>query len=134
MGRVAIIFLWFLVILTSLIANLITGIATLHNEILTVLRFDHFKTVEKQPPTSRILLCDFEYCDVNMTSHIDVMLWNTTFTHSEQLTIMHCTEYMVNIQKTLPIEPHTLIQHAVRNHQIEVTLPRFSSFCHEKNN
>ena len=40
MGRVAI-FLRFLVIFMSLIANLIMGTATLQNEILTVLRFDH---------------------------------------------------------------------------------------------
>ena len=40
MGRVAI-FDIFLVVITSLIANLIRGTATLQNEILTVLRFDH---------------------------------------------------------------------------------------------
>ena len=40
MARVAIFYV-FLVIFSSLIANLIRGKATLQNEILTVLRFDH---------------------------------------------------------------------------------------------
>ena len=41
MGRVAIFDVFFLVIFTSLIANLIRVTATLQNEILTVLKFDH---------------------------------------------------------------------------------------------
>ena len=40
MGRVAI-FFTFLVIFSSLIANLIRGTATLQNDSLTVLRFNH---------------------------------------------------------------------------------------------
>ena len=32
---------------------------------------------------------------------------------------MHYTEYVVNMQKTLPKQPHTLIPDAVRKHQKE---------------
>ena len=35
---------------------------------------------------------------------------------------MHCTEYVVNMQKALRNLSLALIQHAVRKHQIEVTL------------
>ena len=44
---------------------------------------------------------------------------------------MHYTEYVVNIQKALPKQPHTLIPDAVRKHQKEVTLPKIKSLYHK---
>ena len=44
---------------------------------------------------------------------------------------MHYTEYVVNMQKTLPKQPHTLIQYAVRKHQKGATLPKLKSLYHK---
>ena len=44
---------------------------------------------------------------------------------------MHYTEYVVNMQKTLPKQPHTLIPDAVRKHQKETTLPKLKSLYHK---
>ena len=44
---------------------------------------------------------------------------------------MHYTEYVVNMQKTLPKQSHTLIPDAVRKHQKEATLPKLKSLYHK---
>ena len=44
---------------------------------------------------------------------------------------MHYTEYVVNMQKTLPKQPHTHIPDAVRKHQKEATLPKLKSLIHK---
>ena len=40
-------------------------------------------------------------------------------------------EYVVNMQKALPKQPHTLILDAVRKHQKEATLPSVKSLYHK---
>ena len=40
---------------------------------------------------------------------------------------MRYTEYVVNMQKALPKQPHTFIPDAVRKHQNEVTLHEIKS-------
>ena len=44
---------------------------------------------------------------------------------------MHYTEYVVNMQKALPKQPHTLIPNTVRKHQKEATLPKIKSLYHK---
>ena len=44
---------------------------------------------------------------------------------------MHYAEYVVNMQKTLPKQPHMLIPDAVRKHQKEATLPKLKSLYHK---
>ena len=44
---------------------------------------------------------------------------------------MHYTQYIVNMQKALPKQPHTLIPDAVRKHQKEATLPKLKSVYDE---
>ena len=44
---------------------------------------------------------------------------------------MHYAEYVVNMQKTLPKQPHTLIPDAVRKNQKEATLPKLKSLYHK---
>ena len=45
--------------------------------------------------------------------------------------MMHYTEYVVNMQKTLPKQPHTLILDAVRKLQKVVTLHKLKSLYHK---
>ena len=44
---------------------------------------------------------------------------------------MHYTEYVVNMQKELPKQPHPLIPDAVRKHQKEATLRKIKSLYHK---
>ena len=46
---------------------------------------------------------------------------------------MHYTEYVVNMQKALLKQPHTLIPDAVRKHQKAATLPKLKSLYHKTN-
>ena len=47
------------------------------------------------------------------------------------LPIMHYTESVVNMQKPIPKQPHTLILDAVIKHQKEETLPKLKSLYHK---
>ena len=44
---------------------------------------------------------------------------------------MHYSEYVVNMQKALPKQPHTLILNAFRKHQKEATVPKLQSLYHK---
>ena len=44
---------------------------------------------------------------------------------------MHYTQYVVDMQKALPQQRHTLIPDAVRKHQKEATLPKLKSLYHK---
>ena len=44
---------------------------------------------------------------------------------------MHYTEYVVNMQRKLSKQPHTLILAAVRKHQKEGTLPKLKNLYHK---
>ena len=46
--------------------------------------------------------------------------------------MMHYTEYVVNMQNSLPEQPHTLIPDAVRRHKKEATLPKPKSLYHKR--
>ena len=44
---------------------------------------------------------------------------------------MHYTEYVVNIQKALPKQPHTLIPMQLESTNKEATLPKVKSLYHK---
>ena len=44
---------------------------------------------------------------------------------------MYYTEYVVNMQKALPKQQHTLTPDAVRKHKKEATLPKVKSLYHK---